>query len=865
MGIRGRNVQVNGVRVNDTLLPPGTAYTFQGATSDTEYVITATNVDDAGNESAPSPVLIAKTLQYTAPGPNLPMSSADAMAIDAIVAEEMVSSKSAGVAIATTGPRGRLTKAYGSTATTGGRPLTIDDHFRLASATKSYTETAVLMAIDRGELSLDDTLSQFVPNVPSGNLITVRQMLMMRSGIFDYQSSLGFILSFTLFPTMAYTDEALLLYIQGNPSQFTPGTKYQYTNGNYVLLGLVLKAVTGRRIKNIIAEDILAPLSLAETKWPDDSVLPPPAGGTTNWNPGYFGAAGALTSTVGDMLKWAAELRDSTLISPELAQLRETYFVGYPSGGLPPPLPPTFGYGLGMLSTGTWLGHDGSLPGFSTYIGFDTVSGALFAGAENQQTVAPVPLAIYSRIFSRIADYLYPGSMDTVDYNAVNVRPAPARLTITGGVPPPSAWLIAPAAAVLRIVGGTPAIAIAPAAAALTLTGETPTIELAPATSVTYGSTGAGAPTGAPFSITVADGDTVVLYLVTDHAANPTATCGGVPMMLHSQLRMNASSGTGVMCLFVLGGMFAGAKTISFTGGNWTAAQAVAYANVNGLGVPRIATGTGAPSQAVTVGSATTMVSQAFGVGQSAGFSSPTGGTNRSLSNYFASLVVNDAAANVTFAVTRSGTPTWVGIAVRMLVAAPAMPYYVGLTYTPGAAGSGATTFTGPVVAAGDYVVVNVEVSSTSSTVSAVTYDGVAMTQLGSTLTYTGSGAGRLLRFGIVAPAAGARTVSFSRTGGNWASADAVAIRNVTTVVATATATGSGSPSHAVTLSANELVLQTFGTAGSLGQIRGGSNLNDTEGGPNFTAVGTSIADATTTFTSSATGIAWGSIATRFS
>jgi CubicO group peptidase (beta-lactamase class C family) len=469
------------VKLNDSLILPGDEFVIPGLVSDTDFPIYGTNVDGAGNESDPSIVLPASTLQYVPPGADSPVSSTDATMIDTIVAEEMALSKAPGVSLTLAGPRGKYSKAYGKISATG-RALTTDDRFRIASSTKSFTSTAVLMAVERGDLSLDDTLDQFVPNVPRGDQITLRHMMMMRSGIYDYQTNIGFLIAFTLMPTMTFTDEAILLYVQGNPSQFVPGTAYQYTNSNYVLLGMVLKAVTGRPVKQIIAEDILAPLGLVETRWPGNSVLPPPAGGVTNWDPSFFSAAGALASTVGDMLKWAAELRDSTLLGPEMNGLRRDLFVGYPSGAVAP-MPSKFGYGLGMESTGTWLGHNGTLPGWDCQLAFDTVSGALIAVAENMQTVTPYVLSAYTRIFARIADYLYPGSMAEQNYTGTTIAPPAGVMSLVGGRPVVSVTVegaIVPPSGVMTLTGGTPVVKVVhnkliqPPSGVMTLTGGIP-------------------------------------------------------------------------------------------------------------------------------------------------------------------------------------------------------------------------------------------------------------------------------------------------------------------------------------------------------------------------------------------------------
>lgn len=517
MAIAGHNFYLDGVKQNDTLVPVGDTFEYDGLASGTThpsgYLVAVTNVDGAGNES-PASSLTVKTLDATSP-PVVegPLSGPDQAAVDAIVAASMVESKQPGVIVAITGPRGYYSKAYGKTAPTG-RALTVDDHFRTASGAKTFTTTAFWMAVDQGLVTLDDVLEDYVPGVPQGDVITMRNMLQMRSGVFEYTSGSN-ATKFVLTPTVAWSEAQTLAVIRNNPSQFPPGTKYAYANSNYALIGAVVEAVdpAHRTIRTIIQDDILAPLGMTQTKWPvtsagvGDPAIPSPAMSTNKFNPDILGPAGGFTTTVGDYIKWAQAMRDGTLISPESLNAWHSLsnFVGYPAGFDDPP-PTQFGYGFGQESTGTWFGHNGSWTGFGTQVAFDSVSGACMAVAENAQTIKPVVLAAYTRIFRKIAKYLYPDSMAEQDYlgnirsplaaqlslvrgvpdiivTAVGVtRPNPAALTVTGSAPTVALSnnkLVTPTGAVLRLIGGSGAGNITPSGSTLHVTGSAPTVSVA--------------------------------------------------------------------------------------------------------------------------------------------------------------------------------------------------------------------------------------------------------------------------------------------------------------------------------------------------------------------------------------------------
>lgn len=422
MAVVGYNFYLDGVQHNSTLRSSPT-YTFTGLDSDTEYDLTATAVDGNGNESDLSSVLAASTLEYDHPAEDPPLSTADADAIDAII-EGVVWSPTTGgtipgMAIALAGDRGYYSKAYGRTGFNVGPFLTVDGHYRMASITKVFVAHAILQHVDAENLSLEDTLDQYVADVPAGDQITIRHLLMMRSGVYDYSTDFSVLLRFALFPGGAWTRDNSLKLIRGNASRFTPGTAYQYSNSNYVLLGLVLEAVTGKPIQEVLVDDVAIPLGMTETAWPETTTVPAPASGGKKINPWLLDAAGVLTTTVLDQVTFGAHLRDGTLLSPESKALWHSTFcpVPFAKGGLFSSItggikgPEEFGFGLGLMSFGDWLGYNGSTIDFGTICFFHPPSGTVVAGMHNVTGTQ-----ILTPLFVDIAEYLYPGSSESPGY-----------------------------------------------------------------------------------------------------------------------------------------------------------------------------------------------------------------------------------------------------------------------------------------------------------------------------------------------------------------------------------------------------------------------------------------------------------------
>jgi CubicO group peptidase (beta-lactamase class C family) len=484
MAIIGYNWYVDGVQVNDA--PVTATYTIPGLASNTDYTITARAVDAAGNEGELSDPKVFETSAVAVPVEG-PMSAADAAAIDAIVAAYKVADNPS-VMVSVTGPKGYYSKAYGYADRDTKAPQHLDNHFRIASVTKTFTARAILLQVDAGELSLDDTVGQYVTDITNGDTITIKQLLMHTSGVYEYLADLGVLATIGLAPTSAFSEEAALNVIRNKPATFAPGEKYQYMNSNYVLLGAVLHAITGRPVNQVITEDILVPLGLTETSWPDGVNLPAPAskgyspplvlffggGEMTAFNPWLAGAAGALVSTMGDLVKWAHELRVGTQLSTNMQELwRETQMaVPNPYEG-----PETAGYGFGALSIGSWMGHDGGINGFKDVVMTNMDNGAVIVVMQNWSSSNPPQ----GNLFVRIAEHLYPETLVQRDYTVLTLRPAAASVEVAEGTPLALVESVdkvcTPASAVVSINGGTPGgVDFRPVPASLSVSGGEPTV-----------------------------------------------------------------------------------------------------------------------------------------------------------------------------------------------------------------------------------------------------------------------------------------------------------------------------------------------------------------------------------------------------
>jgi D-alanyl-D-alanine carboxypeptidase len=240
------------------------------------------------------------------------------------------------------------------------------DESRIGSVTKTFTAAIVMQLVDEGLLSLDDAIETHVPGWYEGP--TLRQLLAHTSGIASYNYVGGFDMS------RAWTPEELVQWaFDHEPAlRFTPGSSWDYSNTNYVLLGMVIERVTGMSYADVLRARIFEPLELDMRLAASGDDSPelvrcyegsPPVDSSTSDNPSYGWAAGAIVSTPSDLARWIVALYGGEVVSGASLAAMTT-----PSGVTGPDVED---YGLGtIIENGdeqTLVGHTGGIGGYQTH------------------------------------------------------------------------------------------------------------------------------------------------------------------------------------------------------------------------------------------------------------------------------------------------------------------------------------------------------------------------------------------------------------------------------------------------------------------------------------------------------------------
>jgi CubicO group peptidase (beta-lactamase class C family) len=260
-------------------------------------------------------------------------------------------------------------KAYGDARIEPKAPATPEMRYSIGSISKQFTAAAILLLQEQGKLSLDDKVARFVPDLTRANEVTIRQLLSHTSGYQDYWPQ-DYVFPMMLQPVTA---QKILEMWARKPLDFEPGTKWQYSNTNYVIAGVIVEKASGMPLLQFLRAKVFTPLEMKSVTNIDQDRLgetdptgymryalgplrPAPKEGK-----GWLFAAGELAMPAQDLARWDISIIEQKLLKP--ASYRELASEVVLKNGL------GTRYGLGvsvaMMAGHRALSHSGEVSGFT--------------------------------------------------------------------------------------------------------------------------------------------------------------------------------------------------------------------------------------------------------------------------------------------------------------------------------------------------------------------------------------------------------------------------------------------------------------------------------------------------------------------
>jgi CubicO group peptidase (beta-lactamase class C family) len=318
--------------------------------------------------------------QSSAPSSTLHLDVQRLKSIDSFITTQMALQKIPGLAVGIYS-RGQilLAKGYGQANVELGVPVKPETIFQSGSVGKQFVSAAIMMLVEEGKVSLDDSVTKYFPDAPAAwKPILVKNLLSHTSGLAEYESGDRTGPEGPFYLRLDFTEDELVSKIEALPIEAAPGERWDYRNTNYVLLGILIHKVTGRPYYEFLSERIFKPLGMTSTRLISDrDIIPNRAAGyeiengelkNQEWvSPTFDSTAdGTLYFNVLDLSKWDAALDGTQLVKQ--SSLDRIWTVYPLNDGKPNPAGYGFGWMIGEQNNHKRIEHGGGWQGFTARI-----------------------------------------------------------------------------------------------------------------------------------------------------------------------------------------------------------------------------------------------------------------------------------------------------------------------------------------------------------------------------------------------------------------------------------------------------------------------------------------------------------------
>ena len=303
--------------------------------------------------------------------------------IDSIVSKIVEENNIPGLSLAVVYSDGEtFENSYGKANLEYQIPVETDSIFEIGSISKTFTALGIMILQEEGKLSINDKLSKYFPQYPSGEEISIKHLLQHISGI----KELTDVKPFAENQAKNWTPQEVVVMLKPLPLDFEPGQKAQYSNSGFILLGLIIEKISGQSFEDFLEQRITKPLGMAHTMLGSNSLIIPKrvsgyeiSDGTLQ-NAEYASvsapyASGGVISTASDIAKLKKAFTTGILLSKK--SIEEMFAPVRLNNGSIALLPSgeegyTFGYGLDMLKHGNNFvpGKTGGISGFNAYFAY---------------------------------------------------------------------------------------------------------------------------------------------------------------------------------------------------------------------------------------------------------------------------------------------------------------------------------------------------------------------------------------------------------------------------------------------------------------------------------------------------------------
>jgi CubicO group peptidase (beta-lactamase class C family) len=289
-------------------------------------------------------------------------------AFDKILSEQFPANGPGATAIVSRKGQVLYHKALGKANMELNIPMQASNVFRIGSITKQFTAVAILQLAEQGKLNLQDEITKYFPDYPTqGNKITIEHLLTHTSGIRNYTS----IKDYDKKLMQDMTPAEMVDYFKNQPMRFAPGTRWEYSNSGYFLLGQIIEKVSGKTYPDYLEEVFFKPLGMANSSYASDKkIIANRADGYTTGSKGIENApyismtqpyaAGSILSTVEDLYKWNSAVKSNKLLKKESLEKALTRYK------LADGKETAYGYGwrMGYIQESPMIWHGGLITGF---------------------------------------------------------------------------------------------------------------------------------------------------------------------------------------------------------------------------------------------------------------------------------------------------------------------------------------------------------------------------------------------------------------------------------------------------------------------------------------------------------------------